>query len=183
MGYIGLRVNMRNNAISQYGNYDFKSFCDFGSVCLACGDGGIYSLNGSDDDGTDISSEFKSMTTDFDVANQKRLRSLFIGGEWDGWLKVTITDDEGNSREYLTPPLDSGNLQEGNKVAIGRDGKGRYWNFEVENIDGCDFSVDSMDALPILLSRRPSSWVYNEDRHMSGEEIDFPEVTASATAS
>jgi len=181
MSYLGLKMNMRNGAVSQYSNYDFNSFCDFGDVCLACGDNGIYSLNGSDDDGTDIDSKFKTMTMDFGAYNQKRLRSLLLGGEWNGWLKVTIEDDDDNSREYLTPPLDSGNLQEGNKVAVGRDGKGRYWSFEIENVDGCDFSIDGIDALAILLGGRSSGWTHRAGRHMDAREIDFPLIEVDGT--
>jgi hypothetical protein len=181
MSYLGLKLNLRNSAVSQYSNFDFDAYCSFGGECLACGSAGIYSLGGSDDDGTDIDSLAKTMTMDFGVPNQKRVRSLFIGGEWGGWLKVSISDDDGEVREYLTPPLENSNLEEGNKVAVGRDGKGRYWNFQVENVEGCDFSIDGIDALLVVLNARPAGWTWGSGRHGRADELEIGSIEVEAT--
>jgi hypothetical protein len=40
------------------------------------------------------------------------------------------------------------------RVKFGKGVKARYWQFEVRNIEGSDFSIDQLQVLPLMLSRR-----------------------------
>jgi hypothetical protein len=39
-------------------------------------------------------------------------------------------------------------------VKIGKGLRSRYWQFELVNIDGADFDLDTIEFHPVLLTRR-----------------------------
>ena len=81
---------------------------------------------------------------------------MYLGYETSGRLNMTLKDDDANKREYSLELINGDQRQESNKVNIGRNGKGRYWTMRITNTLGCDFSVDSIAVLPVLLNRKPS---------------------------
>ena len=154
---IGLCIELTASRASQYEGYDFNSMAKLGDVYLGAGDAGIMVLDSGHLDATaKIEAFFELPTSDFGSEHQKRIRHAYIGGETNGELQLTIKDDDGNDREFLIYPNHSGNQQHTMKVSCGRDGKGRYWMFRIDNVNGSDFSVDTITILPILLNRRPS---------------------------
>ena len=155
--YLGLSVCLNNLAVSQYCNHKFDSMVKFGGKYLAAGRDGIFTLDDAETDGgATIDSIVELPLTDFGISHQKRLRSIYIGYETEGSLKLTVTNDEGNEREYTLTALKTGNIQHGGKVSVNRDGKGRYWKLKIENVNGCDFSLDMIEVIPVILWRKPS---------------------------
>lgn len=162
--HLGMVMELALLAVAQYANYNFDAMTKFGDVYLGCNELGIFTLDGSTDDNIDIDSFFELLTTDFGIPNQKRIRKIYLGYETSGSLILEIKDDENNVRRYtLAASLDD-QRQHGARVAVGRDGKGRYWSFRLENVDGCDFSVDSLDALVTVLARKPGKTRLNAGR-------------------
>jgi len=152
---IALVVRLENQAISQYGNYDFNSFCKINDTYFGANSDGIFTLGGDDDNGTDIDAIFALILSDWGISNVKRIRKLFIGYETDGSLTVKVKNEEDNERSY-TLPYRLYDRQNGNTVNVGRDGIGRYWNVRVENVDGCNFAIDMIEVLPVILNTRRS---------------------------
>lgn len=154
---LGLCLELTKSRASQYEGYDFNSFCKFGEVFLGAADAGIMVLDSGHLDATArIEAFFELPTSDFGSEAQKRLRSAYIGGEVNGELALTLKDDDGNERSFLVSPPHSGNQQHTMKVPLGRNGKGRYWMLKIENVNGADFSIDSISVHPILMNRKPS---------------------------
>lgn len=156
--YLGLCLGLENLALSQYVVFNFNSMCKLGDVYLGINEYGIFVIDSGD---TDYESAIESFVelplTDFGIAHQKRLRSVYIGYESDGDLELEVENDEGNARTYmLKPTAGSNQVQKGARVTIGRNGKGRYWSFKISNIQGCDFSLDQISVIPIILARKPS---------------------------
>ena len=144
-----LSMCLNNFAVSQYCGYDFDSI--YGK--MAAGKEGIYVLDSAnDDDGSRIDSIVELPLTDLGISNLKRLRNVYIGYEANGSLKLKVLNDEGNEREYVLK--NDGGLQQGGRIPIGRDGKGRYWQLRLENVEGCDFSLDTIEIIPIILRRK-----------------------------
>jgi len=137
-------------ASSQYLNYNFSSMVKFGNRYYGGNSDGLFELETGDlDNDSNIEAYFKLITTDFGVSNLKRMRSIFVRGVSDGKLLFTVEDDEENERTY---PLDNVKATAtGQKVPIGRDGKGVYWSVKVSNYEGSNFSINSMDALMLFL--------------------------------
>lgn len=157
MSHLGICIELTGARASQYAGYDFNSMCRFGDVFLGAGDDGIAVLDSGHLDGTEqIEAFFELPTSDFGSDHQKRLRAAYLGCETNGQMMFSVKDDDDNERHYLVDPNHSGNQQHTIKVPLGRNGKGRYWMVRIENINGADFSVDSIALVPIILNRKPS---------------------------
>lgn len=149
-----LNINLLNMAVTQFCNYDFNSFCKIGDKYYGANDSGIFELDGTDDNGTDIDAFFELIVSDFGISNIKKIRSVFIGGEANGKLTLTLKDDEDNSRIYDLR-LTSESKQSSGKVDVGRDGIGRYWQVRIDNTSGVYFAIDSIELLAIIMGRKP----------------------------
>ena len=149
-----LSLNLVNIAVTQFCNYDFNSFCKIGGKYFGANDSGIFELTGNDDAGSNIDAFFELILSDFGISNMKRIRSMYVGGEANGSLTLTLKDDENNSRTYNLN-LTSGNKQSSAKVSVGRDGLGRYWQVRIDNVSGVYFAIDFIEALAIILGRKP----------------------------
>ena len=155
---LGLCLNIEGNQLSQWANYNFNSMCEFNGVHLGASEDGVFVLEDGDlDDTAEIEAFFELVTTDFGISNQKRLRAVYLGYEADGDLMMTIEDDEGNERRFSVEPNHLDNKEHTAKINIGRDGKGRHWMFRIDNANGSDFSIDNIEAVPVILGKRPSS--------------------------
>ena len=141
--YLTLRQNTRINATTQYRDFDFNSLAVFNGQIIGANDSGIFTHSGDKDNGDDIYAYFLPNMTDFGDHRQKRVRKGFVGYQTDGTIRLTVYDDEGSGRAYRLEKIDS-SKQHSNMVAFGRDGKGRYWQFKIENMDGADFTVLSI---------------------------------------
>mgnify|MGYP006280751277 CR=1 FL=1 len=156
MAGLGLKINLRNRALSQYMNWDFDSMTMFNGKAVGVGPGGVFELwQGDTDNGEDIDARMDLPETDLGTSCNKRLRSLFLGCRADGALRVTVIDDEEKEAVYTAYPLRS-NRQGVIKVSAGRNhNKGCYFTLRIENVDGSDFDLDFIDVMPIILNQRP----------------------------
>lgn len=139
---------------TQYFGWPFNSMAKIGNKYFGAGPNGLYQIGGDDDAGVAIGAEIESGVTDLGSPNQKRIRCVYLGGQFDGDMVLTTKDDAENERVYAVPGPDGDN-QRSLKVPVGRDGKGRYWQLRLENEDGTDFSLDAMDVSFLVLARRP----------------------------
>lgn len=162
--YLGLCMELSLLAPTQYANYSFDAMCKFGEVYLGCNDRGIFSLDGDTDDNIHIAALFELLLTDFGIPNQKRVRKAYLGYETSGSLVLEVKDDDNNVRRYTVGAALNDQRQHGSKVPVGRNGKGRYWSFGIENVNGCDFSIDSMDVLLMILGKKPGKTITNAGR-------------------
>lgn len=152
--HLGLCMELSLLAPTQYANYNFDAMCKFGDVYLGCNELGIFTLDGETDNNVHIAALFELLLTDFGIPNQKRIRKVYLGYEASGSLVLEVKDDEDNIRRFTVSAALADHRQHGTRVPVGRDGKGRYWAFRLENVEGCDFSVDSMDVLVTVLGKK-----------------------------
>lgn len=156
MAYLTLFYNTKSDAITQYKNFMFDSYANFRGKMLCGNSDGIFSHEGDNDNGTSISAYVLTPNTDLYTANQKRIRKAYIGYQTDGSIRFSIYDDENNIRVYDLDVIRAREKQGGQVLPVDRNGKGRYWQFKIENINGADFSIDDLRALFVLLNRKPS---------------------------
>lgn len=136
----------QEKAASQFTSYGFNSYAEVAGRYLGAGDSGLYAIEeGKDDSGTDIAAGFAPVMSDFGDSHPKRLRYLDFGYEADGDLQVTVTVDEQCEGTYILEAQKYD--QKRRRLAINRNLSGRYWTIKVENLLGCDFSVDTIDAV------------------------------------
>lgn len=159
MEYLGLCMELSGQRISQYLNYNFNSFCSFGDAIIGASEDGLMVLDdGQSDEGDPIISFFELLTSDFGAANQKRIRTVYLGGETSGDIQITVKNDDRNEREKPITVHYTDNQQHRIKVPVSRSGKGRYWMLKLENVDGADFSIDTIAVVPIILNRKPGNF-------------------------
>ena len=141
-------INLKRNASFQWTNFNFNSMAVVNGVPIAANEDGLYSLfDADDDDGTNIDAFFELATTDFGTIDTKRVRFMYFTSEASGDLKVVLTADEDDSKEFLVKARKIGQAQHRNYRVNGRrDIKGTHLMFRVENTKGCDFSVDTIEV-------------------------------------
>jgi hypothetical protein len=147
--------NLHTGAPFTYTNYPFNSFAVAGTRQFGCTDNGIYELIGNDDDGTSIDAVIRSGLMDFGTAYVKNMELAYLGYSSSGELILKVIDtDGGEKRSMLYTLSETNNAVAENRLILGRGVKARYWQFEVTNVNGADFLLDTLDMLPVILNRR-----------------------------
>lgn len=155
MSTLGLCYTKRVGTVQQQG-LDFNSLCKLNDgTVLGSNSAGTFILDsGDDDNGIVITSFVEFATTDLGLANQKRIREAIVSMETSGTLQLDITADENSSiTRYINADIDS-QKQEGVVASVGRELKGRFFKVKISNTLGCDFSLDSIDLMIMLLTRK-----------------------------
>ena len=146
-----LDTELTQKATTQYWNYPFNSFCRFLGRDLAASPEGLFLLEGETDDGAKIESKIVLNDTDMGLDNPKRARFAYFGYEADGDLEVSFSADEKWPQTKTIGSQKTG--QQRRRVSVPHNIFGRYWSVSVANVAGCDFSLDSIEILPILRSQ------------------------------
>jgi hypothetical protein len=150
----GIALNLKRMAASQYRNFDFNSMCVFNGQPIACNAEGIFSLDTSEtDNGIAINSYIELPTVDFGYLGAKRFRKLYLGYETSGSLKFTFNIDGGTDASVTLTPSQVGQIQHRDIIPMSRAQKGVYWIFKIENVSGCDFSLDNLEGILISLTK------------------------------
>ena len=152
-GPVVFSMNIGRQALTTYENYAFNSFAKYNGKFLGASDAGVFILTGADDDGTAINAVLRTGMTDFDTSYQKRASRLYLGYRADGDVTTRVITDETDVHGYLLHATSNAGLH-GAHVPVGKGIKARYWQFELQNVAGADFELDSLEVKPIVLRRR-----------------------------
>lgn len=136
-------LNTHTRALSRYANWPFNSMCNFNGAILGAGPDGIVELTGDDDDGAPIEAELEGGVSDLNSERVKHVPYLYTGYRCTGQLAVTITADEIRAHTYYLDPRQDTNLHE-SRVKLARGEKGMYWQWNIANVDGCGFDLNTM---------------------------------------
>lgn len=147
-------LNTRKSALTEYNNFSFNSYAIFQGQVLACGPAGVVILGTQGLDGTTpIAAFWRSGMNDFGVSVHKRVPRAYHAGSQSGDLHFKAITVEGGTRTYLLPWNNiSGHTQR--RIPIGRGPRSRFWQFEMSNVAGADFSTSSLMAYPQKIRRR-----------------------------
>lgn len=159
MAKLGLRLNLRNQGLSQYQGYEFDSMVEFNGKPLGFGPSGIHQLfTGDNDNGKAIQAIFDLPTTEMKTTRNKWIRSIYLSMSGNGKIRVTVTDDEHYSHSYLAV-VRLVDKQHVVKIKGGRNwNKGCFYSFRFENVEGSDFDIDSMQVVPVVSNRQPGKF-------------------------
>jgi len=152
MDTIGLLYNTSNLAVTQVRNFPFDELLMVGEDACGVNEEGIYHLHtGQTDDGTDIASKIVFGPTDFGSPNPKRVRIIEIGCRCSGTLSVTVSDEEG--RRFTKTGASNTHLFIPEEIVItgDRNVRGRYLTFTIENTDGCNFELLSVNVILTMM--------------------------------
>jgi hypothetical protein len=174
MTTLGICLNTINFAPSQYAGLDFSGACVFNEVVLFAGDNGIFTHDGTSDNGTEIDAYLQLPSADVNSLHQKRYRKLIFGGYFSGVLQITIVTDENDGSSFTTKSYDGDNRTI--EVPVNFTDNGSFIGFRIANVEGSDFSIDSIEAVIIPLVLKPKTTVC-----VGRVKSDLPTITVSAS--
>lgn len=146
-------LNTHNFAASQFFNHSANSATFFNGELLfatsdglfeSTGDNDGYETAGEDQVAIQIDAHVKLPSGEFGYAGEKSPRSLVISGRFDGAMKISLTDEGGTTKDYITPVMDG---ESGCKAALDSDQRSRYMAFKIGNVGGADFSLGGADLV------------------------------------
>lgn len=147
-------LNAHKGALTEYTNFPFNSFTEFGSVILAAGASGIHVLDTSDNDNSvKIAAAIRWGNLAYGSSFNKRIPRAYLGARSNGYGKFKTVAQGQGERAYLLPSNGNFEIQQ-RRIPIGRGPKSTYWQFGYENVDGADFAINSLILLPEQLRRR-----------------------------
>jgi hypothetical protein len=143
-------VNTRTNAVTEYLNYDFRSFALLNDRYIAAGSGGLYELTGDTDDGTAIIAELMSGYLQLNDKKLFGIKGAYIAIRGGGRFYLKLVAGDGS--EYVYELKAQPNLMT-TKVRIGKGINTTYVAFDLIT-EGQDFDLDSIEFIPMTRGRR-----------------------------
>lgn len=152
--YRAWALNVRSSALTEYTGVPFNSAGTFRGKVLVAGASGVHVLGeNSSDNGIAIDAAAKTAIVDFDTTFAKRVPRIYVGCKAEKDMEFrTITTQDG-PRAYLLPRNGNEEVQQ-RRVPINRGPKSRFWQFEITNREGGDFTVVDVLVRPELIKRR-----------------------------
>jgi hypothetical protein len=136
-------MNLKNQALTIYKNYNFNSMCQFNGVPLGATKTGIYNLNsGETDDGTVIDWNIKTGLIDLEQVVKHKLRQAWISYKTNGDILFTVILPDGTEYEYALKGID--NTENGLRVKFGKGIRSKYIALDIENINYSTFELDEL---------------------------------------
>ena len=149
-----VNVREKSHPVTEYGNFHFNSMGLFNDKVIAAGPDGLFLLDESNvDAGANIDAKVATGELDYDQSFLFRLPRIYVGYQAEKAMEFhTIVTSDG-MRVYSLPASTNPGVQQ-RRVPVGRGPKSRYWQLEMLNKDGGDFSLASMIVYPEATQRR-----------------------------
>jgi hypothetical protein len=141
-----LALNTKNFGLTKYTNYDYNSLCVFNGIVIGAKRGGIYSLSGSDDDGTAIPWKIRSGKIGL---GDNKLRNVWLLGKLSGDLKLIVETAEGDRYEYDAEPVSD--TEDAVRVKVGRGLDTQYVVIEFQNESDQTVTIDKIQGYGVKL--------------------------------
>lgn len=153
--YKGVAMNIINQAISQYRNFNFNSIAYFDGHYYGANEDGLFLLEGEKDGETYIQSKLKTGPLDFGDRLIKYLRDVWLTYRSDGQLAIVFAtrEDEGDRTEEFPLGIVSQNIHE-ERCPAPRGLRGRHYIVELKNLSGSDFDIDEIGFIVDSIRKR-----------------------------
>lgn len=155
--YTAWVLNTEGLGLSTYSNYPFNSFAKIGSRYYGLHTGGIVRLGGETDDGAPIAARLRMGMFDFNDRNLKAFSEVYVGASGGQLLlkAIWVDDASGEKRAilYRMKARPAHDVRE-TRFEAAKGLKAVDWDFELENVDGAMFDLQTIQFQPMALSRR-----------------------------
>ena len=151
-GFTAWAVNTRTAAVTEYGNFSFNSFAQFGNHYLGASSTGLFELDGTLDGAAAVVAQVKSGSAQFSGSRYTAIDAIYLGcrvsDSGNDWI---LKLHAGDGREYIYQfqPLN----RRTTKIFVGKGLRARYFSWELITA-GEDFDLDSIEFVPIGSKRR-----------------------------
>lgn len=156
---VSVNTNNEEALVSQFTDFDYLDITMFNGNLVMCSADGVFEYSGDTDSGVGIESWFELATTDFNILNQKRIRAVLGSGLFEGNMLLSVSMDDGTFVDYAISE-DQRLNQSVWKRFVHREQKGCHVTVKISNANGGDFSIDTLDAILMLLHNKPSGLGY-----------------------
>lgn len=150
-------LNTEGRGLTSYTNFPFNSMAKIGRRYYGLHTGGIVRLGGDDDDGDPIPAKIRFGMYDFGDRHLKAFSEVYIGSSGGALLLKVIWVDDGTGEKlgavYRMKARPAAAAREA-RFEPGKGLKAVDWDFELENVDGADFDIHTIQFQPMVLSRR-----------------------------
>jgi len=141
----GMAMNMRNKAITKYSGYDFNSVAILNGKLYGASSSGIHLLEGDDDNGTAIDALIRTGRFDLHSEMVRRLVDAWLTSRFTGQGIFRIYETEDDTDDVTEYDIDGEDTAiHDERIPFERGHEGRFAEFEVVNVDGCDFDIGGM---------------------------------------
>ena len=144
-------INTRSTAITEYQNFQFNSFAAMGRKYIAADNNGLYELGTNTDLTAPILATVGSGYTQMNGSKFVGLKGVYFGAQGQGTYQLRLISGDG--RQYIYNKLSNPGLMT-TKINIGKGLHARYLAWELTNLDGQDFDLDTVELVPMMSGRR-----------------------------
>lgn len=155
--YMAWVLNTESTGLTNYTNFPFNSMAKIGSRYYGLHSGGIVRLGGDTDDGDPIASKVRFGMFDFGDRHLKAFSEVYVGSSGGQLLLKVIWTDDGTGEKLGAIYRMKARPATAVREARFEPGKGLQavdWDFELENVDGADFDIHTVQFQPMVKSRR-----------------------------
>jgi hypothetical protein len=152
-------VNANTFAVSTYRNFNFNSFAKINGRYFGADAAGISELVGQSDRGANINLVARTPVDTLadplqriPSENLKNVPDLYVGysASGDVMLKSIVN---GVTQLYTMTLRATAPGLHTQRAVLARGTRSRYWQFELSNVNGGDFAVESITFHPVIMSR------------------------------
>jgi len=154
-----LRLNLRNNGITQYSGFNFTDFCMFQGRPLGGGPDGIFTLDGGDKDVYTTTSDERAISWWFELPQSqygttdiKQLRFMYVSGKFSGPITVKVVTEDGTTKTYTGTPSNTSLEQTTIRIPMSYTQRGEFLSITVSG--SSDTSIDFIEVAPFKQPRR-----------------------------
>lgn len=144
-------VNLDGFGSTTYSGYPFNSFANIGGRYFGASATGIHELEGDTDAGAPIRASVDFGVRDFGASLKKTVSEVYLGMSSTGHLFIKILAE---GREYVYRTRSYSEHPKQQRVTLGKGLKPNYAGLQLFNDDGADFALDSVEFVPVTMSRR-----------------------------
>lgn len=147
--YLAMVLNLNNQALTLYQNYEFNSLCRFNDKHFGATDTNIYDLDtGATDAGDLIDWNMRTGYVDLEQKKKKRMREAWLSYTSDGDVLVTVIQPDGEEHEYMLSGVYE--TDTGLKLKFGKGIRSKYVALDIESVNG---STITLDVLKLQLEK------------------------------
>jgi len=145
-------INIETAALTEYQGYNYNSFANVDGRYFAASASGIFELTGDDDNGTAIDATMVFKNDNFGDSRMSRVIGAYVSADVSDDMRFGLNT---NGYEYVYEMAVNG--QRGmvsRRIDTVKGEKAIYWQANLTNVGGADFSISAIEPLAKKLGRR-----------------------------
>jgi len=147
-------MHIFNFAVTEYKNYNFNSLLHFNGAFIGMNEQGVFMLDGNNDLGELIQARIKSGVEDFSKDGAVTIpREAWLAYRSDNGMLLDVRGDESVDLPTMVFSKVAAGIREC-RAKLGRGIKQRFFQWDLKNQNGSDFSLQSLRILGDIIKRK-----------------------------